>query len=370
MSDRLIDGRYQPLERHAVGGMATVWRARDERTGEIVAIKRLHPYLVADPASRSRLVREAAALQALDHPAIVRPREIIDDPDDPVLVMDFAEGRSLQERLADDGAIDPEEAVAIAGTVADALAVAHDAGIVHRDVKPANILVEESGAVHLVDFGIASVTEANEAALTASETMVGTRRYSAPERLAGAAASPRSDVWAIGAVLYEMLTGRPAVTDDDRTASPVIDDLPPVLAAVVLRAMAPDPADRYADAAAFRDAILAGGRSVDPEARTTVVPVVQPAAEGPRRDTGRRLSPVDRAAAVFFGGVAALTLIVVIALGLAGGGQPAGPSVPAASGPVAAPSTTEAIISASPEATQSPGSGKSNGKGKGRGNGD
>jgi len=89
MAHRLIDERYRPLERRAVGGMGTVWRARDERTGEIVAIKRLHPYLVSDPDARRRLAREAAALEAVDHPAIIRPRGLIDDPDDPGLVMEF-----------------------------------------------------------------------------------------------------------------------------------------------------------------------------------------------------------------------------------------------------------------------------------------
>src|SRR6188474_1237943 len=111
MVDGLIDGRYTPLERRAVGGMATVWRARDERTGEIVAIKRLHPFLVADADARRRLVQEAAALEAVDHPAIIRPRGIIDDPNEPGLVMDFASGQPLDERLAADGPLAPEEAV-------------------------------------------------------------------------------------------------------------------------------------------------------------------------------------------------------------------------------------------------------------------
>jgi serine/threonine protein kinase len=95
MAERLIGQRYRPLERRAIGWMATLWRARDVRTGEIVAVKRLHPYLVTDPAARRRLAREAAALRAVDHPAIVRPRDVIDDPDDPALVMDYAAGRSL-----------------------------------------------------------------------------------------------------------------------------------------------------------------------------------------------------------------------------------------------------------------------------------
>src|SRR5512141_628184 len=124
----LVAGRYRPIDRHAIGGMASVWRARDERTGELVALKRIHPHLMADPAARARLDREAAALRLVDHPAVVRPRDLIDDPHDPALVMDFAEGRPLSERIAE-GPLPTDEAVAIARTVADALGVAHGLGV-------------------------------------------------------------------------------------------------------------------------------------------------------------------------------------------------------------------------------------------------
>ena len=393
MVDKLIGGRYRMLERHAVGGMATLWRARDERTGELVALKRLHPYLVADSRARERLVREMAALNAVDNPAITRPREVIDDPDDPALVMDFAEGRSLRERLAVDGSLVPEEAVAIAGTVADALAVAHDAGIVHRDIKPANILVEDSGAVHLVDFGIATL--GNEDALTATGTMVGTVRYAAPERLTGAASTPQSDVWGLGAVLYEMLAGRPAVSADAAGAVASragdlrlgIASLPPALAAVVLRAMAPDPADRYSDASAFRDALLTSDLSVDPLAETAIVPLVPalgsplvpalasplvPALASPRpEEAGRRrlggLSSVDRAAAVFFGAVGAIALAVLVALGLGGEGRAAVQSEPPPASIQVAPSPIDAVVTPSPDADNA--GGGDNGKGQGNGNG-
>jgi serine/threonine-protein kinase len=385
MADRLINGRYRPLERHAVGGMATLWRALDERTGEVVALKRLHPFLVADPAARARLEREAAALQALDHPAITRPREVILDPDDPALVMEFAPGRPLQERIATDGPLEPEEAVAIAATVADALGVAHRAGIVHRDVKPANILVEDSGAVHLVDFGIASLAEIDEQALTTARTMVGTLRYAAPERLSGAPASASSDIWSLGAVLYEMLTGRVAATGDERAgglgvgpSEALMDGLPPGLALIVQRAMSADPAGRYADAGAFRDALLAAGGAVDSEARTEVVPLVpvMPAAlVGPPADPGPRTrglwpSPVDRAASIFFGAVAAVALAAVVVLGAMGAARSAAapPSaVPAEPGLGRAPVTVEAEATPTPDDDHGGGKGrgKDNGKGKG-----
>ena len=281
MGQTRIADRYTLLDRHATGGMATVWRARDEWTREIVAIKQLHPHVVADPVARARLEREAEALRAVDHPAIVRPRGLIDDPDSPSLVMDFVSGRPLSERIAE-GPLPPDEAVAIAGVVADALAVAHDHGIVHRDIKPANILVDDDGAVHLVDFGIVALMDAPPDELTAASTMVGTLRYAAPERLAGGEISPRSDVWALGAVLYEMLTGMPAVTATDpvgalaasQAAPSTLEGVPPYLATVITRAMATDPADRYPDAVALRDALAADGAPVDPNAATAVVPIV------------------------------------------------------------------------------------------------
>jgi serine/threonine-protein kinase len=281
MDQARIGDRYTLLDRHATGGMATVWRARDEWTREIVAIKQLHPHVVADPVARARLEREAEALRTVDHPAIVRPRGLIDDPDAPSLVMDFVSGRPLSERIAE-GPLPPDEAVAIAGIVADALAVAHDHGIVHRDIKPANILVDDDGAVHLVDFGIAALLDVPSDGLTADSTMVGTLRYAAPERLAGGEVTPRSDVWALGAVLYEMLTGVAAVAASDpvgalaasQAAPATFEGLPPYLASVVGRAMATDPADRYPDAVALRDALAADGAAVDPNAMTAVVPIV------------------------------------------------------------------------------------------------
>ncbi len=381
MADALVNGRYRPLARHAIGGMSSVWRARDERTGEIVALKRLHPYLVADATARARLEREAAVLQAVDHPAIVRPRELVADPDDPALVMEFAQGRSIQERIAEDGPFRPEEAVAIMGVVADALAVAHEAGILHRDVKPANILVEDSGAVHLVDFGIASVAQTDAMALTATQTVVGTFRYTAPERLAGEPASPRSDVWALGAVLHEMLTGKPAVTGTDSgtvagavaDAARGLDDVPPAVAAVVRRALSPEPADRYPDAGAFRDALGRLDARADQDAPTALIPVVaagsvaagsvasRPAASRP---ASARLSPVDRLASVFFAGVVLVALAAAVALGVGAASTPSIPAEPPVAPSVAATPITE-NAAASPIVVDD-----NKGKGKGRGNDD
>lgn len=370
MVSDLVADRYRPLERYAVGGMATVWRARDEHTGEVVALKRIHPHLVADPAARARLDREAAALRLVDHPAVVRPRDVVDDPDDPALVMDFAEGRPLADRIAE-APLSPDEAVAIAGTIADALAVAHSHGIVHRDIKPANILVEDDGTLHLIDFGIASLDASGPAGLTDARSMVGTLRYAAPERLAGERASARSDVWALGAVLYEMLTGRPAVTGDDpaavlaagRLAGPDTSDLPPAIGAVIVRAMAADPAHRYPDAAAFRDALEALDAPVDPEAATAIVSLPIPGSHWRRPSVTRE---PRRTIALAAGLAAALLFIVAL-------GRPTDPAAPgpavAGAGQASLPVTSPVLPSLDATIAPSSGPGHGDGGGKGHGNG-
>ncbi len=391
MDQELIAGRYRLLDRHASGGMATIWRARDEWTREIVAVKRLHPYVLADPAARARLEREAAAMRAMDHPAIVRPRELVEDPDAPSLVMDFVEGRPLDERITD-GPLPPGEAIAIASVVADALAVAHDQGIVHRDIKPANILVDDDGAVHLVDFGIAALVDPPDGDLTSASAMVGTLRYAAPERLLGDAVTPRTDVWALGAVLYEMLTGSPAVAtadlsgalDASRAAPGSLDGLPPSLAPVVARAMSSDPMERYADAAELRAAMLGAVAPPDPDAVTTVLPVPVPQAPAPIPPTPAPAPAVSGSVplaservttnrtrgtlAVVLAGVLGLAaLVAVLRSNLpAGAAGPIDPVRPTAT-PIAT-LITPARATPSPPASE-PGNGKGSGKGKGKGEG-
>ena len=370
MANDLIADRYRLLERHGVGGMAAVWRARDERTGEQVALKQVHPHLVTDPNARARLVREAEALRMVDHPAIARPRELVDDPEHPALVMDFVEGRSLAERIAE-GPLPDDEALAIARTIADALAVAHRHGIVHRDIKPANILVEDDGTLHLIDFGIASLETATPDGLTDGRSMVGTLRYAAPERLAGEPASPRSDVWALGAVLYEMLTARPAVSGDDPAAvlaagraGPDLGDVPRGIRDVLARAMAIDPLDRHRDAADFRDAIDALDVPVDPEAATAVIPLTR------ARTSPRLVSlPIGtwRAAAVG-SGLAVALLVLILSMGAP---SPAGTDQTAAGlgGPSSAPpsslsSPAPAALPVADPTPSNPGKGHGHGKGK------
>ena len=258
MDGRLLGGRYRLLEAHAMGGMASVWRAHDERTGEVVAIKRLHPHLIADEGARERFRREAAAMEAIHHPNVVGVRDAILDEDEPALVMEFVAGRSVAELAGDGHRFEEAEALAVAAAVADGLATVHERGIVHRDLKPGNVLIGDDGVARLSDFGIAAGLM-DATALTAEDGVVGTLRYLAPERLAGEPATPATDVWGLGTVLYEMLTAVaafPATTlaaRVDAASTPVTrpEGLPDPIWAVLARALASDPADRYIDGAAM-----------------------------------------------------------------------------------------------------------------------
>ena len=262
MDGRLLGGRYRLLEAHAMGGMASVWRATDEQTGENVAIKRLHPHLIADEGARERFRREVASMEAVRHPNVIAVRDAVVDTDEPALVMDFVEGQSVAELAADGHQFDEPEALGVAAAVADGLAAVHELGIVHRDLKPGNVLIGNDGVVRLSDFGIA-VGLMDETALTADDGVVGTLRYLAPERLAGSPATPATDVWGLGTVLYEMLTGIaafPATTLAARVkaaSTPITrpEGLSDATWAVLARALASEPADRYADGAAMADAL-------------------------------------------------------------------------------------------------------------------
>jgi serine/threonine-protein kinase len=261
MAKTVLFGRYRLDEPLGAGGSAQVWRATDKRTGEVVAVKRLHPLVFADQLGRERLLREFRALRDLDEPHVVRVRDLELTDDDGALILDYVAGPSLATRLSNGPQLSLSEAISIALDVAAALAAAHAAGIVHRDVTPGNILLDPGDGSRLTDFGIAlgGAGTAGEPALTATGQLVGTLRYLAPEQLRGAPATPASDVHALAAVTYEMLANRHAY----EAASPValaeaqargvdpIPSVPPALDAAVRRALSPDPADRPADAAAF-----------------------------------------------------------------------------------------------------------------------
>jgi serine/threonine-protein kinase len=264
MAKTVLFGRYRLIEPAGSGGSAEVWRALDTRTGEEVAVKRLHPIVFSDDAGLARLKREFDALRSLDAPHIVHVRALEVADDEAAIILDYVPGRSLADRLAAGPPFDQAEAVAVARDIATALTAAHAAGIVHRDVTPGNILLDPTDGARLTDFGIALGGGAES--VTATGQLMGTMRFLAPEQLRGAPATPASDLHALAAVTYEMLAGHPAYAattpvalaeEQDRGAAP-IETIPPALDAAVRQAMAPDPADRPADAETFAESLSAG----------------------------------------------------------------------------------------------------------------
>ncbi|WP_329269650.1 serine/threonine-protein kinase [Streptomyces sp. NBC_01451] len=203
-SGDLVDGRFELLERLGSGGMGTVWRARDSVLHREVALKAVRPDAAATDAVRERVMREARALARLSHPHVVTVHQIIDDDPHPWIVMELVPGVSLDKRL-ESGPLTPAEAARIGGQVLDALRAAHAAGVQHRDVKPANILLRPDGSAVLTDFGIAALQGAT--ALTMTGELVGSPEYIAPERIRGPSDDPASDLWSLGVVLYVCVEG-------------------------------------------------------------------------------------------------------------------------------------------------------------------
>ncbi|MER6671687.1 protein kinase [Streptomyces sp. NPDC000983] len=211
---RLLAGRYRVLAQLGRGGMGVVWRARDEVLGREVAVKELRTYIDADgpelDALRLRMQREARAAARVRHPAVVAVHDVTEVDGRPLIVMELVDGPSLDDVVRERGTVDPYEAAAIGAEVMDALAAAHRAGVLHRDVKPGNILLDRSGRVVLTDFGIATMEDPGDGSathLTRSGELVGSLDYLAPERARGADPGPASDVWALGATLYAAVEG-------------------------------------------------------------------------------------------------------------------------------------------------------------------
>jgi serine/threonine protein kinase len=195
--------RYEIQSLIGQGGMASVYKAVERDTGRVVAIKRLHEHLQADAAMRLRFQREVQIARALEHPNIARIYEVIAEP--PSLVMEYGGGRDLKELIRERAPMPPEDIEPIARQVLSALAAAHRAGIIHRDVKPQNILIDDQGRIKLVDFGLARLQ--GMASLTTKSMIIGTPDYIAPELLTDHRPDPRSDLYSLGVVLYEMATG-------------------------------------------------------------------------------------------------------------------------------------------------------------------
>jgi len=268
---RLVDDRYELGDFLASGGMADVYAARDRTLDRQVAVKLLKAHL-DDPVARARFEREARALAGFSHPNAVAVYDAGNDPDGPYIVMELLAGPTLHQYLREHGRLSFAEASGIADQVLAALGAAHARGIVHRDVKPANVMFAADGTVKLADFGIAKVMADATADVTVAGELVGTPRYVAPEQAIGGRATPQSDLYGVGVLLYEMVVGAapfegdtPAATLAAHQRAPVPDlrlvrpDAPDAFVAVVTRALAKNPGDRFPDADAMRAALRGDG---------------------------------------------------------------------------------------------------------------
>jgi tRNA A-37 threonylcarbamoyl transferase component Bud32/Flp pilus assembly protein TadD len=261
-------GHYEILAPLGAGGMGEVFRARDARLGRTVAIKALRKEAIADRERLRRFFAEAKTIASLNHPNVVTLYDLHEDESGPCIVTELVEGRTLRELIAD-GPMDGEAALRIGVQLADGLAKAHEAGVLHRDVKPENVMVTAGGLVKILDFGLAKLLAADETvvglaaaepAVTQTGMIVGTPAYLSPEQLRGRPADTRSDVFAVGLVLYELLAGANPFRRDSAietmhailqvTPEPVdaAFGAPPELSAIIRRATDKDPAKRFADA--------------------------------------------------------------------------------------------------------------------------
>ena len=265
---QILGGRYRLIELLGQGGMATIYRAADTGLGRDVALKLLRSEYLRDPDFSSRFRQEAQAAASLSHPNVVTVYDYGEDPSGPFIVMELVDGEDLATILRRSGALPARQAARIAAGVGRALAAAHASGIVHRDIKPGNVLIGRDGRVKVVDFGIARAVA--EAQVTLPGTTLGSVHYFSPEQARGDPTTAASDIYSLGIVLYEMLTGvRPWEGDSAagvalaRLSGPIPDpaavrsSVPTELAAITRRALARDPADRFTSASAMADELEA-----------------------------------------------------------------------------------------------------------------
>jgi hypothetical protein len=292
----LVADRYETLERIGGGGMADVFRAHDRTLDRDVAVKVMRPAFAKDPEFGERFHREAEALGAIDHPNIVRVLDYGASADGPFIVMELLSGGTLRDLMRARGRVDQYEAAGIAAAIADGLEAAHLRGVLHRDLKPDNVLLDGEGQPKIADFGIARLAAAT--AITRTGEVLGTPQYLAPEQMTGDVVDERADVYALGVILYEMLTGTQPTGGmtpseivsrrlrvDPRPPSRLVT-LAPAMNALVLRALARDPAHRIRRAADLRAGLLA------------IKPPV-PRASAPRRQLKPRLPSFAPLIAIF-----------------------------------------------------------------------
>jgi serine/threonine protein kinase len=385
--DTLLNGQYRILQLLGRGGFGFVYHAQDTHLGDEVAVKELIPGLVGDEAILKRFLAEAKATLRLTHERIVRTYHVFPERGNYYIVMECMAGGSLEERLQEQNSLPEEEAVRVAVQVCEGLAYAHERGVVHCDLKPANILFTAEGTAKVSDFGIAHVSGGmlTRSWMTPAGFVAGTLPYMSPEQTEGVRDDPRLDVYAQGAVLHRMLTGRPYLDFDQRetpaaTANNVIriqneQPKPPSvhdrrvdawLDVVVLKALAKRPEDRYATADELRVALLAGekGLVASPLEEEGEVPVAPPIPVGERGPIAAPLpvppevEPAQRPRwfwpAIGAGtGVVAIAIVLVLVLGIPswGGEAPTPTATPSASMTATAARPTATLV---PTATDMP----------------
>jgi serine/threonine protein kinase len=348
----LLDNRYRLDERIATGGMGDVWKGTDVVLGRTIAVKVLRDNMMADPEFSARFYGEARMMAAFRHPGVV---EVFDyasstgngDDQCAYLVMAYVEGEPLSSRLKEVGRLDVTETMSIVSQAADALHAAHENGTVHRDVKPGNLMIRPTGAVILVDFGVARSNAVTS--VTGINSIVGTALYMAPEQVAKGKVTPATDIYALGAVAYHCLAGRPPFDGDNALQvalmhledepAPLPDEVPAPVRQLISRAMAKHPDDRFTSAADFAEAALAATRPLDYRTMTGTslagpsmtgtslsaspatrqvpaprnsrsAPAAAPAPAPPQRGRGKKKTSPGQLA----------VLVMVIALGLAAAG--------------------------------------------------
>ncbi len=347
MVGELIAGRYELEELVGSGGMSSVYRAHDKLLERTVALKILHEQFTRDDAYVERFRREARAVAQLAHPNIVTVIDRGEQDGRQFIVFEYVDGMNLKELLDQEGRLDPREAIELSLQVARGLAFAHENGLVHRDVKPQNVLIDADGRAKVTDFGIAHALDVD--GMTITGTIMGSSNYIAPEQARGEPVDEQSDIYSLGCVLYELLTGEVPFDGDNfvavamrhvnepvPTVGEVRRDVPPHLDWTVERAMAKDNHERFASMSEFAAELEACHAELDgAEGATVVVPPRRPPRpRRPRREQRRR----SRALPFVLLGVGLAALIGGLAGALllhnTGGGSSAGKPPPRPSGPV------------------------------------
>jgi serine/threonine protein kinase/beta-lactam-binding protein with PASTA domain len=345
---RLLGGRYQVGELLGYGGMAEVHKGRDLRLGRDVAIKMLRTDLARDATFQERFRREAQNSAALNHPAIVAVYDTGEEISStgeklPFIVMEFVNGRTLKEVLAAEQRLQPRRALEIMADICAAMEFSHRHGIIHRDIKPGNVMITQNGQVKVMDFGIARALASGATTMTQTSAVIGTAQYLSPEQARGESVDARSDVYAAGCVLFELVVGHPPfvgdspvsvayqhVREDPKAPSDINREVPPEVDAIVLKALAKNPLNRYQSAQEMRaDALRAvAGRPVlatpvmteaetmamtgsryQPQAATTTINRPMPGGMPPRQ-------PERKMSSWWTAVLAALGVLAVVALGI------------------------------------------------------